>query len=202
MAVKQAPAKAPLHPWTWPSRPWQRIHADFAGPFIDKSFLLVVDARSKWAEVVEMPQTTTARTIVALRRMFATHSIPDQNPQFVSSDFAEFTKMNGIKHSRSSPYHPASNGEAERVVRTFKEAMKAGKNDGLTLCSSYGKFPVILSHYPSLHCSVRGRSLRTMVKPNVAERVKSQQCNQKKGHDQHARMRVFNIGQSVMVRNF
>ena len=37
-AVKQSPAKAPLHPWSWPCRPWQRIHIDFAGPFMDKSF--------------------------------------------------------------------------------------------------------------------------------------------------------------------
>ena len=33
LAVKQTPAKAPLHPWEWPSQPWQRIHVDFVGPF-------------------------------------------------------------------------------------------------------------------------------------------------------------------------
>ena len=42
-AVKQAPPQhhlsAPLHPWIWPSWPWQRIHLDFAGPFLDKIFL-------------------------------------------------------------------------------------------------------------------------------------------------------------------
>ena len=30
---KHAPAVAPLHPWTWPTSPWNRIHIDFAGPF-------------------------------------------------------------------------------------------------------------------------------------------------------------------------
>ena len=29
---RHAPPKAPLHPWAWPSFPWQRIHVDFAGP--------------------------------------------------------------------------------------------------------------------------------------------------------------------------
>ena len=24
---------APLHPWEYPSKPWLRLHADFAGPF-------------------------------------------------------------------------------------------------------------------------------------------------------------------------
>ncbi len=103
---------------------------------MDKSFLIVVDAHSKWAEVVEMSTTTTAKTITALRHLFATHGIPEQiasdnGPQFTSSDFEEFTRKNGIKHTQSSPYHPASNGEAERFVRTFKEAMKAGKRDGM-----------------------------------------------------------------------
>ena len=25
-------AKAPLHPWDYPKRPWVRLHADYAGP--------------------------------------------------------------------------------------------------------------------------------------------------------------------------
>ena len=73
--VKQAPAKAPLHPWSWPTRPWERIHIDFAGPFMNKSFLIVVDAYSKWAEVIEMSQTTAARTISALRQVFSSLGI-------------------------------------------------------------------------------------------------------------------------------
>ena len=72
--VKQAPASVPLHPWIWPSQPWQRIHLDFAGPFLEKCFV-VVDAHSKWAEVVEMLKTSTARTITVLRQLSATHGI-------------------------------------------------------------------------------------------------------------------------------
>ena len=34
--VKGHPSAAPLHPWLWPSRPWQRIHLCFAGPFFKK----------------------------------------------------------------------------------------------------------------------------------------------------------------------
>lgn len=26
------PPTAPLHPWSWPSRPWTRLHLDYAGP--------------------------------------------------------------------------------------------------------------------------------------------------------------------------
>ena len=145
LAVKQAPANAPLHPWAWPSQPWQRLHIDFAGPFLDKSFFIVVDAHSNRPEVVEMCQTTTAKTIEPLRHLFAIHGIPEQivsdnGPQFTSADFKDFTRTNGIEHSCSSPYHPASNGEAERFVRTFKEAMKSGKSDGLTLAHQLQNF--------------------------------------------------------------
>ena len=45
---------APLHSWERPACPWQWIHLDFAGPFLGEMFLIVVDAHSKWPEVVQM----------------------------------------------------------------------------------------------------------------------------------------------------
>ena len=71
----------------------------------------------------------------------------------------------GIKHSRSSPYHPSSNGEAERFVRTFKEGIEAAKNDGLTLAHQLENF--LLSYCTTPHtitppCELlMGSSLRT-----------------------------------------
>ena len=47
--------------------------------------------------------------------MFTIQGLPqqlvsDNGPQFVSDQFAQFLKQNGIKHFRSSPYHPSTNG--------------------------------------------------------------------------------------------
>ena len=39
----------------------------------------------------------------------------------------------GIKHIRSTPYHPATNGAVERLVRTFKQTMRAGRHDLLSM---------------------------------------------------------------------
>ena len=69
-----APPSAPLHPWSWPSEPWSRLHIDFAGPFMGKMYL--VDAHSKWMDVEIMSQITASQTIEKLRSIFAVHGLP------------------------------------------------------------------------------------------------------------------------------
>ncbi|UYV71545.1 K02A2.6-like [Cordylochernes scorpioides] len=51
--------------------------------------------------------------------------------QFVSGEFEQFTKMNGIWHTKTSPYNPSTNGLAERFVREFKNLLRNnnGKDD-------------------------------------------------------------------------
>ena len=73
---KRAPPAAPIHPWEWPTRPWERIHIDFAGPFLNSMFLVAVDAHSKWPEVVQMRETTAERTIEVLRGIFSRTGVP------------------------------------------------------------------------------------------------------------------------------
>ena len=110
------PPPSPLIPWEFPQRPWKRVHADFAGPYEGKMFLILVDAFSK---VTPMSTATSATTIDVLRAIFATHGLPeafvtDNGPQFTSAEFKTFVEKNGIRHLRSAPYHPATNGLAER----------------------------------------------------------------------------------------
>ena len=116
--TRSAPAVAPLHPWTWPTKPWWRSNIDFASPIEGRTLLIVVDAHSRWPEVHEMRSTTATATIQGLRRLFAFYGLPvqlmsDNRPHFTSTEFQEFTKGNGIKHIRCVPYHPSSNGAAE-----------------------------------------------------------------------------------------
>ena len=42
---------ATLHPWDWPQKPWQRVHTDYAGPFLGRMFLILVDANTKWVDI-------------------------------------------------------------------------------------------------------------------------------------------------------
>ena len=71
----------------------------------------------------------TTNTIEHLRSLFATHGLPemivsDNGSVFTSFEFQDFCVKNDIKHVKSAPYPPASNGLAEWAVQTFKEAMK------------------------------------------------------------------------------
>ena len=104
--------------------------------------------------------TTSSKTIQVLRQLFAAYGLPqqlvtDNGPQFTSDEFSTFLKRNGIKHSRCTPYHPASNGEAERFVRTFKESMKAGSQGSISLAHRVQSF---LLTYRSTPHATTGRA--------------------------------------------
>ena len=107
-SAKSALSTAPLQPWSWPSKPWQRVHLDFAGPSQGSTFFIAVDAYSMWPEVRVMKSTTTSQTLDVLRECFSSHGIPhqiatDNSPQFVVQKF----------DTKSAPYHLASNGLVE-----------------------------------------------------------------------------------------
>ena len=143
---KKDPAKAPNHPWKQPKNPWERIHVDFAGPFKGHMWLVLVDALTKWPEVIQISTTFSEQTIEVLRSLFARYGIPriivsDNGTQFTSVLFNQFCKKNGIYHKLSAPYHPSTNGEAERFVETFKYSMKANENDlQIALCQFLMKY--------------------------------------------------------------
>ena len=80
-----------------------------------KMFLIVVDAYSKWLEVIPVNSPTSTTTIEKLRPIFATHGLPDKvisdnGTCFTSVEFVDFMRKNGIRHSTTAPYHPSSNG--------------------------------------------------------------------------------------------
>ncbi|KFD50273.1 hypothetical protein M514_08901, partial [Trichuris suis] len=123
------PPKAPPLTWNWTPQPWSRIHVDFAGPFHGKTYLFVVDSHSKWLEVEQVPSMDSREVIHQLARIFAVHGLPDvlvsnNGPAFDSAAFRPFGVANRIRFLRIAPYHPASNGQVERVVRTTKQALR------------------------------------------------------------------------------
>ncbi|KFD46539.1 LOW QUALITY PROTEIN: hypothetical protein M513_12590, partial [Trichuris suis] len=132
------PPEVPLFSWNMPSEPWARLHVDLAGPFKNLNWLVIVDAYSKWLDVIPLRNTLSASLIKHCRGLFATfglqrYIVSDNGPQFVSEEFATFCRSNNIV--RTTPYLPKINGLAERAVRTFKERLaKAGEVSEMELC--------------------------------------------------------------------
>ena len=213
--VRHMPEKAPLHPWEWPEKPWSRLHIDFAGPFLKHMFLVVVDSHSKWTEVKMMKSVTAEKTICCIRELFVTHGLPDtivsdNGPTFTSAEFKQFLQDNGVRQVLIAPYHPASNGLAERGVQSFKEAMRK-MSDKYTLHQKLCMY-LINQHvtpHPTTGVSpaelLMKRSLKTrldLIRPTLASRVEGAQSRQKANHDLRARERQFAVGDKVYARNF
>ncbi|XP_018392965.1 PREDICTED: uncharacterized protein K02A2.6-like [Cyphomyrmex costatus] len=137
--VKASPAKAPVHHWEEPTSNWDRIHIDYAGPFENHYFLIVIDARSRWAEIrITKDAPTSEKTIELLKDIFSIHGFPkamvsDNATIFVSETFKQFCRNSGIFQKLIAPGHPATNGLAERNVQTLKQRLKSMQGESLTL---------------------------------------------------------------------
>ena len=114
-----------------PQRPWERVHVDHA--YFDGRLLLVaVDAYLKWPKVHNVSSISAQQTSNKIRQIFACHGIPatlvsDIGSPFQSAEFKQFVTANSILHRRVPPYHPASTGLAENMVKTVKHALSKAK---------------------------------------------------------------------------
>ncbi|KAA3671785.1 uncharacterized protein DEA37_0012508 [Paragonimus westermani] len=127
--VAKTPPRVNAVPWPEPKGPWTRIHIDFAGPLNGKYYFVVVDAYSKWLEVIPMSLASTSTTVTALGQLFSQFGVPecivsDNGPQFTSMTFVNFCKAIGIQLIHTPVYHPQPKRQVERFVDTFKRALQ------------------------------------------------------------------------------
>nr|XP_012149735.1 PREDICTED: uncharacterized protein K02A2.6-like [Megachile rotundata] len=133
-AYKNNPTQITHHIWEPANVPFQRVHIDFAGPFLGHYFFVLVDAYTKWPEIHVGNNINSQVTIEICRKIFAIYGLPqylvsDNGRAFVSKEFTDFLKVNGITQRLTAPYHPATNGQAERYVQILKNSLKRMKAD-------------------------------------------------------------------------
>lgn len=213
-AVSAAPPAHTPRAWSWPDRPWTRLHIDFLGPIEGHSFLVVVDACSKWIEAVRMKTTNAKAVIAVFRDMWARFGLPkqvvsDNGPPFTSTEFETFLSRNGVEHIYSAPYHPASNGAGENGVKICKRAIKKACEQQLDIDTALNRF--LLSYRNTEHYTtgespakiLQGRNLRMRLdklKPERSSRVAESQA--RVAAAAHGVTRQFTPGEEVWYRGY
>ena len=130
-------------------------------------------------------------------------------PSFSSSEFTDYVKANGIQHVKTTPYHPASNGLAERAVQTFKACLKKLSHGSLqyqvnNLLFKYHTAPQSTTGVSPAEL-LRNCKLRNhldLLVPGIGERVRKIQTLQKHSHDLHANDKLFQENDQVLAKTF
>ena len=161
-----------------------------------------------------MQSITSSKTIEKLRIIFANHGVPrkvvtDNGPSFTSKEFQIFLSDNGIVHTLTTPYHPSSNGLAERAVQTVKNGIK--RTPGATVQEKLSKFLFTYRITPQTTTGIApaqllmGRRLRSRLDrlfPDHTQKVENQQSKQAQYHDTSKPLRTFKVGDTVYVKDF
>ena len=129
----QQPGRAPLVS-SCPGYPFERIALDIMGPLPttesgQKYILVVGDYFTKWTEAFPLPNQeakTVAEKLVneVISRFGARERIhTDQGRNFEAQLFKEMCNLFSIEKTRTTPYHPQSDGMVERMNRTIQDML-------------------------------------------------------------------------------
>ena len=172
-----------------------------------KTVLMVVDHFSKWLVAVPLKDKrgeTVARglehSVLPVLPKCPVRLLSDNGPEFRSTVFEEVLRKNGVVHTFSTPYCPASNGGVERANRTIAEMLR-----GLASCR--GDWDLQLSRAVMIYNSTLHRGLdmspsaclltRAHEVPQVPVLPADVQDVWKEGHP---RFVPFAVGQKVLYR--
>ena len=151
----------------------------FSWPGLDKEVKLIASKCVTCQFVKNTPPSAPLHPLVWLSK--PTQVLTDNGPQFVSDESLSF--INGIKHIKSAPYHPATNGLAERFVQSLKKALKTNVNSGRPLSHCLANLFSFTIHLPcndwSDPCSLfLKRQICTRLGPNQESHVTQKQAQQ------------------------
>ena len=124
-----------LHSLSIPTKPWSSIGMDFVGPFplVDNlDYIWVILCRfTALVHLIPLRTTMTAAELVPLfmSNIVRLHGLPktivsDRDPKFMSLFWTELHHLLGIKLTRSTAFHPQTNGASERMICKVSQVLR------------------------------------------------------------------------------
>ena len=124
-----------LKPLEIPKGPWKSVTADFIVKLPEaqgyNAILVTVCRGTKQAHFIPTVEETSARGTAVLYRdnVWKLHGLPeeiitDKDPRFASDFIKELNTILGIKTKISTPYHPQTDGQTERVNQELEQYLR------------------------------------------------------------------------------
>lgn len=132
--AKKTPKKIPIRKFPVPIRPFDTISSDILGPLRiteqgHQYILTVRDFTTRYTILFCLKNKDTDTIIGALRQVISNYGssrilLSDNAQEYVSTKLANFLKYYNTKKVQIAPYHPASQGLAERINREVAKLLR------------------------------------------------------------------------------
>lgn len=169
-----------------PEEPHKQWHTDikyinFKGTFL--FFISVLDGYSRYIVHHELRASMTEFDVeIVLQRAFEKYPdkkpklITDNGSQYISKDFKAYLKEIGLRHIKTSPAYPQSNGKIERFHRSLEEECVRTKSL-VNLDDARKQIKAYVDHYNNvrLHSSLSFLRPVDFLNGNVDELIKERQ---------------------------
>jgi len=119
-----------------PKQRFSHIHLDLVGPLPvtekgNRYLVTAIDRTTRWPEAVPVKDIETDTVIEAVVSSWISRfGVPvrittDRGPQFTSTKWSSWCEELGVSHTKTTAFHPQSNGLVERLHRQIKEGLRA-----------------------------------------------------------------------------
>ncbi len=137
--AKKTLPQAPLQTTPTFTTPFARVALDVVGPLplTDRKHMYVltyIDMATRYPDAVPLKTTTSKAVATVILEIFCRLSIPDEiltdrGSNFVSTFMREVYHFLGIKHLKTSPYRPQTNGCLEKYHHTLMQMVRKSVTD-------------------------------------------------------------------------